>query len=109
MCELLRGVATRVGIKQAGDGVKYLYRTVDSHMEHEKFFSGNEEGKATVLREVSEQERPLQAWTVEQQTARCFLHVERYVFSPLVVFNCLKIVLWRLGQLCCPNLNGCAV
>ena len=29
----------------------------------------------------------------EWQTARCFLRVERYVFSPLVVFNCLKIVL----------------
>ena len=104
MCESLGGVASRAGLKQAGERLKYLYKT-----EPEKFFSRNEEDKATVLREVSEQERPLQAWTGEQQTARCFLHVEQYVFSPLVVFNCLKIVLWRLGQLCCPNLNGCAV
>ena len=58
-------VATKAGIKQAGDGVKYLYRTVDCHTKHEKFFSGNEEGKATVLREVSEQETHLQVWTVD--------------------------------------------
>ena len=65
MFELLGGFVTRAGIKQTGDGVKYLYRTVDCHTEHEKFFSGNEEDKATVLREVSEQERPLQVWTVD--------------------------------------------
>ena len=34
-------------------------------MEHEMFFPCNEEDKATVLWEVSEQERPLQAWTVD--------------------------------------------
>ena len=60
-----KGVATRVGTKQARGRVKQLYRTADCRMEHEKFFSGNEEDKATVLWEVSEQERPLQAWTVD--------------------------------------------
>ena len=52
-----KGVATRVGLKQARGRVKYLYRTADCRMEHEKFFPCNEEEKATVPWEVSEQER----------------------------------------------------
>ena len=74
MHELLEGVATRVGTKQAGGLVKYLYRAADCRMEHEKFFSGNEEDKATVLRDVYAQERHLQAWTVNsaQPQLLCF-------------------------------------
>ena len=119
MHALLGGFATRVGLKQVNKRVKYLYKTVDCHMEHEKFFSGNEEDKATVPWEVSEQERhitgldgkisPAAAVVLgtarehrpssahgnvvflgelfEWQTARCSLHVERCVFSPLVVFT----------------------
>ena len=65
MYELLGGVTTRVGIKQAGRRVRHLYRAADCHMEHEKFFPCGEEDKATVPREVPEQERPFQAWTVD--------------------------------------------
>ena len=65
MCETLGGVASRAGLKQAGERVKYLYKT-----EPEKFFSGNDEDKAAVLREVSEQERHLQAWTVDSAQPR---------------------------------------
>ena len=74
MYALLGGFATRIGLKQACGLVKYLYRAADCRMEHDKFLSGNEEDKATVLWEVSEQERPLQAWTVNsaQPQLLCF-------------------------------------
>ena len=74
MYALLGGFATRIGLKQAGGLVKYLYRAADCRMEHEKFLSGNEEDKATVPREVYAQATRMQAWTVNsaQPQLLCF-------------------------------------
>ena len=114
MCELLRGVATRVGIKEARDGVKYLYRTADCRMEHEKLFPCNEEDKATVLWEVSEQERHITG--LDGGAADCALlpacgAIRVFSTSCFQLFeNCVvevrSVMLSELDWLCRLNDNG---